>query len=350
MPDFKMYKRGREWPKRIWYTVAVLLVLIVGSVVYIRRMYDENLRPVSSSTSQTVFVVKSGASVHEIGVDLHKQGLIRQVWAFERYASLTKLGSKLQAGTYRFSPSQSVIDITGMMAEGKVAVDLITILPGQRLDQLKEAFTDAKFDPAAVDAAFEPSQYLDSPALADKPAGASLEGFLYPDSYQKDANTDPRVIVRAALTEMETRLTPSLRASFASHGLTVYQGVTLASVIEREVGSVADRAQVAQVFYKRMSSGMALESDATAIYGAVLAGQKKPNVTFESSYNTYSNKGLPPGPISNVTESSLNAVARPANSDWLYFVAGDDGKTYFSKTLEEHEALTEQHCKKLCSL
>lgn len=350
MPDFNVYKRTRQWPKRIWYTIAALLVLLIGSVVYIRHMYDENLRPVSNSTEQTVFVVRSGASVNEIGVDLHRQGLIRQVWAFERYASLTKLGSKLQAGTYRFSPSQSVIDITGMMAEGKVAVDLITILPGQRIDQLKQAFIDAKFDPAAVDAAFEPAQYEDSPALADKPRGASLEGFLYPDSYQKDANTDPRVIVRAALTEMEARLTPQLRMSFASHGLTVYQGVTLASVIEREVSQAADKAQVAQVFYKRLGSGIALESDATAIYGAALAGQTKPNVRFESAYNTYSHKGLPPGPISNVTESSLNAAARPAASDWLYFVAGDDGKTYFSKTLEEHEALTDQHCKKLCSL
>lgn len=350
MPDFSLYKRHRQWPRRIWYTIAALVVLVIGSVIYIRRMYDENLRPVSDSTVQTVFVVRSGASVHEIGVDLHEAGLIRQVWAFERYASLTKLGNKLQAGTYRFSPSQSVIDITGMMAEGKVAVDLITILPGQRLDQLREAFISAKFDPGAVDAAFEPTQYQDSPALADKPAGASLEGFLYPDSYQKDANTDPRVIVRAALAEMEARLTPQLRASFASRGLTVYRAVTLASVIEREVSHPADRAQVAQVFYKRMNSDMALESDATAIYGAVLAGQKRATVTFESAYNTYSNKGLPPGPISNVTESSLNAVARPANSDWLYFVAGDDGKTYFSKTLEEHEALTEQHCKKLCSL
>ncbi|HSH18765.1 MAG TPA: endolytic transglycosylase MltG, partial [Candidatus Saccharimonadales bacterium] len=72
--------------------------------------------------------------------------------------------------------------------------------------------------------------------------------------------------------------------------------------------------------------------------------------TFESSYNTYSNKGLPPGPISNVTQSSLQAVARPAGTDWTYFVSGDDGRTHFSRTLAEHEALTAQYCRKLCSL
>ena len=350
MPDFTLYSRARQWPKRILYTILVLVLLITGSVILVRKMYDQNLKPVSTSQEQIPFVVRSGASVDEIATDLHEEGLIRQVWAFRNYVRDKGMGSKLKAGTYRFSPSQSVQAITAMMAEGKVAVDLITLLPGQRIDQLREAFINANFDPAALDLALNPANYAGSPALADKPVGASLEGFLYPESYQKDANTDPEVIITAALKEMETRLTPTLRAAFAKQGMSVYQAVTLASIIEKEVGSPDDRAQVAQVFLKRLKSDIALESDATAIYGAVLAGEKKPSVRYESVYNTYSHKGLPPGPISNVTESSLSAVARPAGTDWLYFVAGDDGKTYFSKTLAEHEALTAQHCKKLCSL
>lgn len=349
MPSYSVYKRVGEWPKRVMLTALVIVLLLVGSVVVIRRVYDANLKPVSSSEEQKVFVVRSGASVREIATGLEREGLIRQVWAFERYASLTKQGSKFQAGTYRFSPSMSVLEITDQMAKGKVAVDLITLLPGQRIDQLREAFIKAKFDPAAVDAALDASQYLDSPALADKPAGTNLEGFLYPDSYQKDASTDPRVIIRAALSEMEERLTPAIRGAFASHGLSVYQGVTLASIVEREVSNTGDRAQVSQVFHKRLKSGMKLESDPTAHYGAVLAG-RKPSLSFDSPYNTYKIAGLPLGPISNVTESSLNAVAYPADTDWLYFVAGDDGRTYFSKTLAEHESLTAEHCKKLCSL
>lgn len=349
MPSYSIYTRVREWPKRVMITALIIILLLIGSIVVIRRVYDANLRPVSSSKEQKVFVVRSGASVREIASGLQKEGLIRQVWAFERYASLTKQGSKFQAGTYRLSPSQSVLEITATMAEGRVAVDLITILPGQRIDQVREAFIIAKFDPGAVDAALDASQYSDSPALADKPSGTSLEGFLYPDSYQKDANTDPRVIIRLALSEMESRLTPAIRGAFASRGLSVYQGVTLASIVEREVSNSGDRAQVSQVFHKRLKSGMKLESDPTAIYGAVVAG-KKPSLSYDSPYNTYKISGLPLGPISNVSESSLNAVAYPADSDWLYFVAGDDGKTYFSKTLEEHEALTAQYCKKLCSL
>jgi UPF0755 protein len=348
VPNYSLYSRVRRWPRRILYTILVLLVLLIGSVVVVRQVYDQNLRAVSSSTEQIAFAVPSGASVKEIGTDLHKAGLIRQVWAFERYVRNENLGSRLQAGTYKFSPSQDVRSIASMMAEGKVAVDLITILPGQRIDQLREAFIRAKFDPAAVDSALDPTQYADSPALADKPGSASLEGFLYPDSYQKDANTDPKIIVQASLKEMETRLTPDRRAAFAAHGLSVYQAVTMASVIEREVSNAGDRAQVAQVFYKRMATGMHLESDVTAFYGAIHDG-KTPSVNYVSAYNTYKVAGLPIGPISNVSENSLEAVAHPADTDWLYFVAGDDGKTYFSKTLEDHEALTAAHCHKLCS-
>jgi UPF0755 protein len=348
MASYTLYSRLRRWPKRILYTMIALVLISVTSVVVVRRVYDANLGPVSTSTEQIGFVVPSGASVNQIGNDLHKAGLIRQTWAFERYIRARNLGSKLQAGTYKFSPSQNVASIANMMAEGKVAVDLITLLPGQRIDQLKEAFIRAKFDSAAVDTAFDPAQYASSPALADKPANASLEGFLYPDSYQKDANTDPKVIVQAALDEMEQRLTPERRAAFAAHGLSVYQAVTMASIIEREVSNAGDRAQVAQVIYKRMASNMKLESDPTAYYGAIKDG-RAPSLSYDSPYNTYKIQGLPVGPISNVSESSLDAVAHPADTDWLFFVAGDDGKTYFSKTLEEHQALTAAHCHKLCS-
>jgi UPF0755 protein len=231
--NYSLYSRVRRWPKRILYTMMVLLLILVGSIVVIRRVYDENLKPVSSSTEQIAFVVQSGASVKEIGAGLHKAGLVRQVWAFERYIRNNNLGSKLQAGTYKFSPSQDARSIAAMMAEGKVAVDLITLLPGQRIDQLHDAFIAAKFDPQAVAQAFDPANYAGSPALADKPLTASLEGFLYPDSYQKNAGTDPKLIVRAALAEMETRLTPERRAAFAAHGLSVYQAVTMASMSPR---------------------------------------------------------------------------------------------------------------------
>jgi UPF0755 protein len=216
------------------------------------------------------------------------------------------------------------------------------------LDQIKTSFVRAGYSSQAVDAAFNSAQYAASPALADKPAGASLEGFLYPDSYQKDANTDASTIVSESLKEMEQHLTPDIRAAFAAQGLSVYQGVTLASIVEQEVSKTSDRTQAAQVFLTRLHTGMALGSDVTAFYGARINGQA-PSTTYDSPYNTLLHKGLPPGPISNVSESSLEAVAHPASTDWLFFVSGDNGNTYFSRTVEEHEALTAQYCHKLCS-
>jgi UPF0755 protein len=130
-------------------------------------------------------------------------------------------------------------------------------------------------------------------------------------------------------------------------GLSMHEGIILASIVEQEVSTPEDRAKVAQVFYNRMKRGMLLQSDVTAFYGAHILGVS-PSTHVDSPYNTYVHPGLPVGPISNVSATSLQAVANPANSDYLYFVAGDDGTTYFSHTQAEHEALVRQYCIKLC--
>jgi UPF0755 protein len=347
MADYTMYTRVRHWPKRLLVTIAILLLVLIAAVIVVRQMYDANLQPVSNSTEQVVITVAPEETVEAIAEDLKNHGLIRQVWAFERYVRNNSLGTKMQAGTYKFSPSMSAKEIARAIAEGRVAVDLITILPGQRIAEIRDAFIKAKFDPAAVDMALQPSQYAGHPALVDKPVEASLEGYLYPDSYQKSATTDPKLIIQQSLSEMAEKLTPDIRAAFARQGLNAYQAITIASLVEEEVSRQNDRAQAAQVFLKRLSIGMPLGSDVSAFYGAIEAGQK-PSVDYDTPYNTRIHTGLPPGPVSNVTESSLKAVAYPANTDWLYFVSGDDGTNYFSKTLEEHETLTRQYCHRLC--
>jgi UPF0755 protein len=341
-------RRGSARWLAVCAALAILIAIVAAGVVL---LYKSSLGPVSSSTEQKVVVIASNTSVSNIATELKSQGLIRQTWVFERYIRTTGLSTRLQAGTYKFSPSQSTPTIARAMAEGKVAVDLVTIVPGSRLDQVRETLIKAKFDPAAVDAALDPSRYAANyggqPLLAELPPGASLEGFLYPDSYQKDAVTDPVAIISQSLGEMSDKLTPDLRAAFSSHNLNVYQAVTLASIVEQEVSKQSDRAQAAQVFLKRLSINMPLGSDVTAFYGAIAAG-REPSTTYDSPYNTLLYKGLPPGPISAVSASSLEAVAHPAGTDWLYFVAGDDGNTYFSHTNAEHEALTRQYCHKLC--
>jgi UPF0755 protein len=253
----------------------------------------------------------------------------------------------LQAGTYSLSASQSVQDIVGQLTHGKVSTELVTILPGQRLDQIEQSLINDGFSEAEVKAALQPAQYEGSAALVDKPVGASLEGYLYPDSFQRTGGTKVSDIIQESINEMQKHLTPDIRAAFAKEGLSTYQGIILASVVEQEVSNQSDRAQAAQVFLKRLNVGMPFGSDVTAMYGSRQAGQGT-SLSYDTPYNTLLHTGFPPTPISNVSNSSLQAVAHPASTDWLYFVAGDDGTTHFSRTIEEHQSLTQQYCHKLC--
>jgi UPF0755 protein len=240
-----------------------------------------------------------------------------------------------------------VSDIVAQLTHGKVSTRLVTVLPGQRLDQIERSLLNDGFSKADVAAALQPGAYEDNAALVDKPVGSGLEGYLYPDSFERTSATSASTIVQESIAEMQSHLTPDLRAAFAKEGLSTYQGIILASVVEQEVNTPSDRAQAAQVFLKRLSLGMPLGSDVTAMYGSRLAGQGT-SLAYDTPYNTLIHTGLPPTPISNVDNSALQAVAHPTNTDWLFFVTGDDGTTHFSNTLQEHEALTQQYCHKLC--
>jgi UPF0755 protein len=343
--------KRNNWLKFGIIGAVIVVALLVGGVLLVRYNYNHALQPVSNSQNLVFVTVESGATVQEIAVKLKEQGVIRETWAFEWYVRSSGLTGELKAGTYALTPSQSVEEIAEIVARGEVATDLVTIVPGTRIDQVEAAMVNSGFAPAAVERALNPNLYADHPALVDKPKKASLEGYLYPESFQKTDATEPEDIIRASLDEMHQVLTPSLRAAIAKQGLSIHEGITLASIIEREVPSKEDKAKVAQVFLTRLKQGINLESDATASYGAILDGAETtyPEVlTYSSPYNTYENKGLPPGPISNVSVSSLKAVANPSNTDFLFFVSGDDGKTYFSRTLAEHEENVARYCTKLC--
>ncbi|HEY5806003.1 MAG TPA: endolytic transglycosylase MltG [Candidatus Saccharimonadales bacterium] len=322
----------RRWPRRLILVGVVLIALVLGGTLLVRHVYFSDLRPVSSSdTAVKPITVERGATLDEIAKQLNDAGLIRSPWAFKLYVGSKNVRDALQAGTYSFSPSQSVEEIVVQLTHGKVTTDLVTIIPGQRLEQIRATLANYGFDEADIEAAMDPALYAGNPALVDKPAGVSLEGYIYPDSYQKDGNTKPQQIIEKALAEMNSKLTPDLRRAFAAQGLSAYQAIILASVVEKEVSKPEDRARVAQVFLKRIRSDIALQSDATKHY-----------------FDSYKNRGLPETPISNVTISSLQAVANPASTDWLYFVSGDDGTTHFSHTLDEHEVNIAKYCTKLC--
>jgi len=348
-----IYKAGtlklkrRPWLLRVLGAVGVLFLVLVIATLIIWRFYTENLKPVSSRGMPQTITVEAGTTPTQIANLLHDKGIIRSAWTFEAYVRHAGVGGDLQAGTYSLSPAQSVQAIVSQLTHGKVSTELVTILPGQRIDQVKQALINYGFNESDVTAALQPGQYENDAALVDKPIGNSLEGYLYPESFQRTGTTNVSTIVQESIAEMQRRLTPDIRAAFAQKGLSTYQGIILASIVEQEVSHQDDRAQAAQVFLKRLSIGMPLGSDVTAMYGSRMAGQGT-SLAFDTPYNTRLHTGLPPTPISNVSASSLQAVAHPASTDWLYFVAGDDGVTHFSHTLDEHEALTRQYCHKLC--
>lgn len=340
-------RRRKLWPKIVAVVLVLGILIAAGSIYTVRRVYQQNLLPVNASQRTRVITIPTGASTKDIARLLKKEGLIRSEWAFERYVSTHEIAHELKAGTYELRPSQSVPEIVAILTDGKIAKNLVTILPAQRLDQIQRALISAGFSEESVKKALDPATYNDHPALVDKPPEASLEGYLYPESFEKTSETKAEDIVRQSLDEMQKRLTPQVRIAITKQGLTVFQGITLASIIEEEVSIPQDKAIVAQVFLKRLRMGMPLQSDPTAFYASAISGQPR-SLSIDSPYNTYKYPGLPPGPISNVTESSLQAVINPATTDYLYFVSGDDGTTHFSRTVEEHEALTRKYCTKLC--
>ncbi len=341
----KKFKRHTSG-KRGLITLVILSFLIFGGVLTLRSWYNQNLEPVSSSPATVFFTVSPGDTRNQIAESLEQAHLIRSAKAFENYVRSNEV-QNLQAGTYTLSPSMSVKKIVRIISGGEVAKNLLTILPGKRLDQIKKKFLDDGYTQAQVDSAFIPTQYADMPVLASLPSGASLEGYLYPDSFQKEADTPAETIVRESLQEMQKYLTSDIIDGFGAQGLSVFQGITLTSIVEQESSSPIDQPTVAQVFLSRYHQGIMLGSDVTAFYGSYVAGLS-PSVLFDTPYNTRLHSGLPPGPIGNVTFDALKAVAHPASTDYLYFVAGDDGVLHFSHTQAEHDAATAQFCTKAC--
>jgi UPF0755 protein len=172
---------------------------------------------------------------------------------------------------------------------------------------------------------------------------------LSPESFQYTDATPLRTIIESSLDQTELFFTPKVKQGLAEQGLDMHEAIILASLVEKEVSNLDDKSIVAQVFLSRLKQNIALGSDVTAYYGASLIGLEE-SVLTDTAYNTRIYSGLPPGPISNISASSLQAVAFPANTDYLYFVAGDDGITYFSRTLKEHENAIDLHCTVLCQL
>lgn len=339
---------NRSWLKLFMIVVPILLIFLAVSYIAVDGWYKSNLRPIAASEGrEVVVVVEPGSSLRTIAAQLQDAKVIRNGTVFTWYVERQNSRAELQAGTYRFNTAQSVEEIVKMLADGSVATNLFTILPGRRLDELEQEFIEFGFDEAEVSAAFN-AKY-DHPLFAKAPANATLEGYIFPETYKLNVDSHPKDILVASFDQFYKHIDANVRAGLSKQNLSLHQAVILSSIIEQESGNPTDNPAIAQVFLKRLKRNMALGSDVTFFYAAAVTGQK-PSPELDSPYNTRIHKGLPPGPIGNFNLAALEAVVKPADTDWLYFVAGDDGKTYFSKTEEEHQKLVDQYCLKKCLL
>lgn len=342
-----MMSKKRKWPKVVAIVVAVLVVCGLIGWNRFNHWYNTSLKPASQSAENIEFKVVSGQTPDEISQGLEDKKLIKSARAFMIYLGRTGQRSSLQAGTYLLNPGMSSQDIAEIIINGKVDTRLLTILPGLRLDEIEETLVDAGFDSEEVKEALNAN--YSHPLLANKPKNASLEGYIYPESIQIDSDTTVKEVINQSFEIFWSQITDDVKNGIKKQGLNLHEAITLASILGKESGNEPDQPKMARVFYNRLDQGMVLGSDVTFMYAAEIMGVE-PTVDLDSPYNTRINPGLPPGPIANFNISALEAAANPAKGDWLYFVAGDDGTTYFTYTLEEHENAVEKYCKELCQL
>jgi UPF0755 protein len=335
--------------KRLFkYGALIAGALIILAVVAAGVWYQLSLRPAAASGEARVRIkVESGSSPREIASLLKQKNLIRSSLAFDVYTRLSGTRSKLQAGTYNLSPADTTNKIVDALVSGKTDLVSITFLPGATLAENRKALIDAGYTQQEVDTAL--GKTYSHPLFADKPASADLEGYIYGETYQFESTATVEQILGQTFDEYYKVIQVNdLVAKFNTQGLNLYQGITLASIIQREVATPSDMAQVAQVFLKRRAQDMPLGSDVTYQYIADKTGVPR-DPGLDSPYNTRRYAGLPPGPISAPGLSALKAVGSPAAGNYLYFLSGDDDKTYFATTNEEHEANISAHCQVKCA-
>ncbi|HVN54319.1 MAG TPA: endolytic transglycosylase MltG [Anaerolineaceae bacterium] len=316
----------------------------------LKLLYQQEslLKPVSMGDGKQTFHVDLGESVGSICYRLETSGLIPDADAFRTYLVYAGLDTGLQAGEYELSPGMSPVAIAHRLQDSTPEVVTFRILPGWRLEEIAAALPTSGLnitpDEFLNAARQHPTGYSFSQEV---PEGQPMEGFFFPDSYRFDRKITVDALFASSFKNFDLKLTDEIRQGFQRQGLSLYQAVTLASIVQKEAVVPEEQPIIASVFFNRLAKGMKLDSDPTVQY-ALGYNQKTStwwtnplstvDLAVNSAYNTYQNEGLPPGPICNPSLSALQAVAFPAQTPYYYFRASCDGsgKHEFSQTFEEH--------------
>lgn len=343
-------KRAWGFKKVILVVVGLALAAGLMALAVVYNWYTQQLTPVSADTSKHVRVdIKQGTAPTAIASTLQEKGVIRNQTAFMWYTKLSGTQNKLKAGVYNLQPSLSTQSIVDKLVEGKQDTFKVTFLPGDTLASARKTLIGLGiYSEAEVDAAL--AKNYDYDLFATKLAGTDLEGYFYGETMEFTASDSVEQVLMGFFGLFDKFVKDNdLVAKFKQQGLTLYQGITLASIVQREVNVPDDQKAVARVFLNRLAKNMTLGSDVTYQYAADKLGVPR-TPDLDSPYNTRKFAGLPPGPIATPGNGALLAVANPASNDYLFFLSGDDDKTYFGKTDAEHEKNIVNHCKEKCQI
>lgn len=339
---------------------------------------ESNEKESNSVCEYQTIEISAGESVKQIANNLKQADLIRNPLAFELYARINNLHAKLKTGKYSFRKTMSARAIAKQLVNGVVSSDVfnLTILPGTNLlgdkgksqtgiihqfrtlgyseEEINQALTK-HYDNPVLKGLYADETKLSNP---DIPAKLALEGYLYGETYQFYNHEKLENVITTILNQFnDVVVSNQLEEKFKARGFTLREGITLASIIQKEART-EDMPGVSMVFQNRWRQGIALGSDVTATYAADITGIDRANATnadilaVNSLYNTRKFPGLPPGPIAVPSKAALLAVAEPDSSkaSMLYFLTGDDGLMYYSSTDAEHNQKIRDHCQKLCKV
>jgi UPF0755 protein len=317
-------------PLLAFFLIAAASFLLL-SMIFLN--YVES--PVEFIDRYVAVEIPPGASFHDVTDILRKKGLIRYKEAFYLLALLKKAPERIKAGEYEIISSMSPGDILDKLLEGKVKGYRVPIPEGFTLRQIaaRLAANNLADEKRFVDSAYD-EELLSSLGIE----GESVEGYLFPDTYVLSRSMGEEKIIRFMVTQLRRKITFKMSERMSEIGLSMREVLTLASIIEKEGGSVEEKPLISAVFHNRLKRGMKLQSDPTVIYdiedfdGNITRG----HLMRKTPYNTYIIRGLPPGPICNPGMDAIIAALYPAPVNYLYFVSKNNGAHHFSSNLLDH--------------
>jgi len=327
-------------------TLTFIQRVIYPIELFVHR--DTLASPRNVEEDQQIFVIESGESVSMICLRLERAGLVHDAELLRTYLVYTGLDRQLQSGQFSLNQGMSPVQITAELLDATPSEVIVTILPGWRIEEVAANVAGSGLAISAeafINSAYNPEdEFLNLVPVSDVP---SLEGFLFPGIYVFQREAVLAEVLEAMLSEFSNQLDPALEDGFSRVGLSLYEAVTLASIIEKEAVVDAEKPMIASVFFNRLAAGMRLETDPTVQYSLGFQEEtgtwwKAPlsldDLKVASPYNTYIVYGLPPTPINNPDLVSLRAVAFPAETPYFYFRAACDGsgRHLFAITFDDH--------------